>query len=111
MLAHELRNPLAPIRNASEIFRRAATANGTLRRAAEIVDRQVTQLARLIDDLLDVSRITQGKVQMRRQRVGLHALLAQAVETAAPWVDAKRQRLRVTFPHRPIALDADPARL
>jgi len=111
MLAHELRNPLAPIRNASEIFRRAGTGNPTLRRAGEIVDRQVTQLARLIDDLLDVSRITQGKVQMRRQRVGLQALLAQSVETAAPWVDAKRQRLQVTMPGRPVTLNADPARL
>jgi len=111
MLAHELRNPLAPIRNASEIFRRAGANNPSLRRAGEIVDRQVTQLARLIDDLLDVSRITQGKVQMRRQRVGLQALLAQAVETAAPWVDAKRQRLRVTIPRGPVVLNADPARL
>jgi CheY-like chemotaxis protein/nitrogen-specific signal transduction histidine kinase len=111
MLAHELRNPLAPIRNASEIFRRAGTNNPTLRRAGEIVDRQVTQLARLIDDLLDVSRITQGKVQMRRQRVGLQALLAQSVETAAPWVDAKRQRLHVTMPSLPVTLNADPARL
>ena len=100
MLAHELRNPLAPIRNASEIFRRAGAGNAMLRRAGEIVDRQVTQLARLIDDLLDVSRITQGKVQLRRQRIGLQTLIAQAVETATPWVDAKRQKLQVTVPRR-----------
>jgi signal transduction histidine kinase len=111
MLAHELRNPLAPIRNASEIFRRAGAGNATLRRAAEIVDRQVTQLARLIDDLLDVSRITQGKVQLRRQRISLQTLISQAVETATPWIEAKHQQLQVTVPELPIYLTADPARL
>jgi len=111
MLAHELRNPLAPIRNASEIFRRANNGNPTLRMAGEIVDRQVTQLARLVDDLLDVSRITQGKVQLKRQRVHLQSIISQAVETAMPMIDAKRQLLFVRMPREPILLDADPARL
>jgi len=111
MLAHELRNPLAPIRNASEIFRRAEGGNATLRLAGEIVDRQVTQLARLVDDLLDVSRITQGKVQLKRQRFSLQGLMSQAIETAMPMVEAKRQELSIRLPHEPIHLDADPARL
>ena len=111
MLAHELRNPLAPIRNASEIFRRADGGNPTLRLAAEIVDRQVTQLARLVDDLLDVSRITQGKVKLRRARVHLQTLMTQAMETALPIIDAKHQRLFVRVPSEPIYLEADPARL
>ena len=111
MLAHELRNPLAPIRNASEIFRRAGGANATLRLAAEIVDRQVTQLARLVDDLLDVSRITQGKVKLRRTRVHLQTLVTQAVETSLPMIDSKHQQLFVRVPGEPIYLDADPARL
>jgi signal transduction histidine kinase len=111
MLAHELRNPLAPIRNASEIFRRAESGNATLRLAGEIVDRQVTQLARLVDDLLDVSRITQGKVQLKRRHLGLQALMAQAIETAMPMIEAKHQELAIHLPRAPIHLDADPARL
>jgi signal transduction histidine kinase len=111
MLAHELRNPLAPIRNASEIFRRADGGNATLRLAGEIVDRQVTQLARLVDDLLDVSRITQGKVQLKRQRVGLQALMTQAIETAMPMIESKHQELSIRLSREAIHLDADPARL
>ena len=111
MLAHELRNPLAPIRNASEIFRRTGGGNATLRLAGEIVDRQVTQLARLVDDLLDVSRITQGKVQLKRQRVSLQALMRQAIETAMPMIESKHQELSIRLPRETIHLDADPARL
>jgi signal transduction histidine kinase len=111
MLAHELRNPLAPIRNASEIFRRANTGNATLRLAGEIVDRQVKQLARLVDDLLDVSRITQGKVQLKRQRVQLQALMSQAIETAMPMIEAKHQDIGIRLPRAAIHLDADAARL
>ena len=111
MLAHELRNPLAPIRNASEIFRRADGGNATLRLAGEIVDRQVKQLARLVDDLLDVSRITQGKVQLKRQRVQLQALMSQAIETAMPMIEAKHQEIAIRLPREAIHLDADPARL
>jgi CheY-like chemotaxis protein/nitrogen-specific signal transduction histidine kinase len=111
MLAHELRNPLAPIRNATAVFRHADKGNPTLRLAGEIVDRQVAQLARLVDDLLDVSRITQGKVQLKQQVVQLQALITHAVETAMPIIEAKHQRLSVRLPNQPLKLEADPARL
>jgi signal transduction histidine kinase len=111
MLAHELRNPLAPIRNASEIFRRAAPHDGPLSRAADIVSRQVGLLARLVDDLLDVSRITQGKVQLKPQRYDLRTSIMQAVETAGPLLQRKRQKLGVHLSSKTLTVDADPARM
>jgi signal transduction histidine kinase len=111
MLAHELRNPLAPIRNASEIFRHVARQDPMLGRAADIVSRQVKLLSRLVDDLLDVSRITQGKVQLKRQRYDLRTSIGQAVETAGPLMHDKRQKLVVRLPRTPLVVDADPARM
>ena len=111
MLAHELRNPLAPIRNASEIFRAASRNEGTLGRAADIVGRQVNLLARLVDDLLDVSRITQGKIQLKRQRYDLRTSITQAVETAAPLLQGKQQKLGLHVAATPLLIDADPARI
>jgi signal transduction histidine kinase len=111
MLAHELRNPLAPIRNASEIFRLAARQDPMLGRAADVVARQVDLLARLVDDLLDVSRITQGKVQLRRTRYDLRTSIDQAVETVHAGACAKRQRLAVRLPSGPLVVDADSTRL
>jgi signal transduction histidine kinase len=111
MLAHELRNPLAPIRNAAAIVHNSVPERSIAARATEIMERQVTQLARLVDDLLDVSRITQGKIQLRRERVSLQALVAQAVETIAPMIDSKRHTLAITVPSEPLWLQADPARI
>jgi signal transduction histidine kinase len=111
MLAHELRNPLAPIRNASQIFRLAARSDATLERAADIVGRQVALLARLVDDLLDVSRISQGKVQLRRQRFDLRESISQAVETVHSLVSERRQSLRLRLPATPLMVEADPARI
>jgi signal transduction histidine kinase/CheY-like chemotaxis protein len=111
MLAHELRNPLAPIRNATAILHNVAPARSVAARATEIMERQVTQLARLVDDLLDVSRITQGKIQLKRERVTLQSLVEQAVETIAPLIDSKGQTLAVHMPSVPLWLEADPARI
>jgi signal transduction histidine kinase len=111
MLAHELRNPLAPIGNASEIFRHAGRHDPVLSRAADIVSRQVALLSRLVDDLLDVSRITQGKVQLRRTAFDLRTSITQAVETAGPLLQRKRQRLTLRQPSQPLIVDADAARM
>ena len=85
-LAHELRNPLVPIRNAVEIMRHQIARDPTVHRACDLLDRQVQHLVRLIDDLLDVSRISRGKLQLRRERTALSAVLDQALEIARPLV-------------------------
>jgi signal transduction histidine kinase len=109
-LAHELRNPLAPIRNALEIIRLAGGVPAVERNRA-LIERQVGQLVRLVDDLLDVSRVVRGKVTLRRERVDLAAVAAQAVETAQPLIDAQRHALAVALPAEPVPVDADPLRL
>jgi signal transduction histidine kinase len=111
MLAHELRNPLAPIRNGLEILRMADGDLPVARRTHGMMARQVDHLSRLVDDLLDVSRITRGKVELRPEPVDLGALLARAAEAARPLVDARRHRLIVTQPGRPVVVSADPTRL
>ncbi|HWP65989.1 MAG TPA: MASE1 domain-containing protein [Candidatus Limnocylindria bacterium] len=108
MLAHELRGPLAPISNALQVLR-ASPANAD--RALAIAERQMRQLVRLVDDLLDVSRITRGKITLVRERVALHEAVSRALETTRAPIDAARQRLAVSLPAEPIWLDADPARL
>jgi signal transduction histidine kinase len=111
MLAHELRNPLAPVRNGLHVLRLRAAADPEVDRLAEMLTRQVGQIVRLVDDLLDVSRITRGTVPLRRERVDLAAVVDQAVEAARPLLDARRHRLTVTAAPEPIHVDADPARL
>ncbi|MEA2691566.1 MAG: hypothetical protein QOJ16_953 [Acidobacteriota bacterium] len=111
ILAHELRNPLAPIRNAVEVMRGAGLPDPALRQAREIVDRQVRQLARLVDDLLDVSRIRRGIMELRREWVDLSAVLAGAVEASRPLIERRGHRLLVTAPPGPLWLEADPVRL
>jgi two-component system CheB/CheR fusion protein len=111
ILAHELRNPLAPIRNAVQILRMKETADPDLRWAHDIIDRQTRQLTRLVDDLLDVSRITQGKIELRRERIELAALLERAVETSRPALEAAGHQLAVIFPEEPLAVMADLARM
>ena len=110
-LAHELRNPLAPIRNAVEILRLKAPADSELRWARDIIDRQAQQLTRLVDDLLDVSRITRGRIELRLERIELAALLERAVETSRPAIEAGRHQLTVTFPEEPLKLEADLTRI
>jgi PAS domain S-box-containing protein len=111
MLAHELRQPLAPIRNAVEVLQLAAGDAGTVRSASEILERQVRQMTRLVDDLLDMSRITQGKIELRKDRVELAPILEQAVEAVRDLYQAMKHELTVTLPRQPVHLQADPARL
>jgi two-component system, sensor histidine kinase len=109
MLAHELRNPLAPIRNAVEILRLTEDP-ATVARARELIDRQATHITRLVDDLLEVSRITQGKVVLRRKTVSLAALVETAVEAIRPTVEQNGQRLEVRLPED-TWLEADAVRM
>jgi signal transduction histidine kinase len=111
MLAHELRNPLAPIRNGLGILRMAGDDRAVAQRTHDMMSRQVDHLGRLVDDLLDVSRITRGKVELRMEAVDLNAVLARAAEAARPLIDARRHRLIVTQPGRPVRVSADPTRL
>ena len=111
MLSHELRNPLAPIRNAVEVIRRLAPPDPKLTMARDVVDRQVSLLARLVEELLDVSRISQGKIALKKEPVELSRILSHSVETARPLIDARAQTLTVSVPPAPVWLSADFARL
>ena len=114
-LAHELRNPLAPIRNAVQILRMQGPAapglHSDLQWSREVIDRQVQQLTHLVDDLLDVSRITRGKIELRKERIELAAILERALETSRPAVEAAHHRLTVTFPTGPVWVAADLTRM
>ena len=110
VLAHELRNPLAPIRSSLEILRRVPEGPAA-QRARAIAERQVGHMVRLIDDLLDVSRISRGKIVLQRQRVALAEVLEAAVETSRPLIDARGHRLDVQLPPRDLVLEVDPARV
>ncbi len=111
VLAHELRNPLAPVRNAVEVMRLRDVDDPNLRWARDIIDRQVQQMTRLVDDLLDVSRITRGKVKLQKEPVDLAAVVARAVEISRPLIDARRHELTVTLPPEPVRVEADATRL
>jgi PAS domain S-box-containing protein len=110
-LAHELRNPLAPIRNAIQIMSLRPLEDPHLRWAHAVVERQVRQMARLVDDLLDVSRISRGKVELRREKVDLATLVNRAVETTRPVIDEHRHQLTVVLPVEQVWLYVDPTRL
>jgi len=111
MLAHELRNPLAPIRNANEVLRQRAGDPARVRWAQGVIDRQLTHLVRLVDDLLDVSRLTQGKIRLEVEEIELSDVLAQAVEAVRPLMDQLRHELDVRVPAQPVRLVGDKARL
>jgi PAS domain S-box-containing protein len=111
MLAHELRNPLAPIRTAAEVLKVCEPVGPGVREAREVIERQVQQLARLVDDLLDVSRITRGKVRLETAAVDLASVVARAVETSRPLVEARRHRLETALPDAPVLVRGDLARL
>jgi PAS domain S-box-containing protein len=110
-LAHELRNPLAPLRNALELMRRVAVGGPEVEQVRAMMERQVAQMVRLIDDLLDVSRISRGKVELRKERVELAAVVRSALEATRLLIEAAGHQLTVTLPPEAIHLDADPARL
>ena len=111
MLAHELRNPLAPLRNAAEILRQAGDDRRVVESIAGVLDRQVTFMVRLVDDLLDVSRIGRGKVELRFDWTDLGTIIRQSAEAVRPLCEAKRQQLTVSLPEQPVRLYADAARL
>lgn len=110
-LAHELRNPLAPICNAVELMQCAQGNATAMEQACDVLKRQLAHLVRLIDDLLEISRITSGKLQLRKERTELAAAVQSAVETTRPLVDAAGHELTVTLPPQPVHLDADATRL
>lgn len=111
MLAHELRNPLAPIRNAVSVLRLRDEREPDVVWAQEVIDRQVTHLVRLVDDLLDVSRITRGKIRLERKCLSIARAIHSAVETSRPLIDASGHELTVDVPSEPLYVDADEARL
>ncbi|MHB8815494.1 MAG: response regulator [Steroidobacteraceae bacterium] len=111
MLAHELRNPLAPIHNAVELMRLRPLDDPQLNWAREVIARQLTSLTRLVDDLLDVSRITRGKINLTRQVVELEGLISRAVETVHPLFDERRHQLTLELPAPGAKVFGDPTRL
>ena len=110
-LAHELRNPLAPLRNALAILKLSGSDTRAAEQAREMMERQLTQMVRLVDDLLDVSRITTGKLSLRKDRVELQAVLRSAIDTVMPFIETRRHVLHVALPQAPIMLVADATRL
>jgi PAS domain S-box-containing protein len=110
-LAHELRNPLAPIRNGLQLIKLAGGQPATIDRARLMMERQLAQMVRLIDDLMEVSRISLGKVKLRKERLSLATVLNNAVETTQPLVSEMGHELTVTIPDEPFIVDADMARL
>jgi signal transduction histidine kinase/ActR/RegA family two-component response regulator len=110
-LAHELRNPLAPIRNGLQVLRLSGKETGVVAEARSMMERQLSQMVRLVDDLLDVSRISRNKLDLKKQRVTLAAVVHSAVETSRPLVEQSRHSLTVALPPDPVYLDADLVRL
>jgi PAS domain S-box-containing protein len=111
MLAHELRNPLAPIRTAAQVMRLLGPVDPAIAKARDVMERQVTHMARLVDDLLDVSRITRGQILLRTEPLDLVALVHAAVEDHRPTFEATGLALAVELPDRPLWLVGDPTRL
>jgi signal transduction histidine kinase len=109
-LAHELRNPLAPIRNSVSLLRLSGAA-GPADQMWEMMDRQVNHMVRLVDDLMEMSRITRGKIDLRKEMVDLAEVLAAAVETSRPLIDAARHELTLTLPPEALLIEADAVRL
>jgi signal transduction histidine kinase len=111
ILAHELRGPLAPVRNSLEIIKRAQGDANLVGQATATMDRQLSQMERLIDDLLDVSRIAENKLELRKQSTSLASVVSRAVETCTPLAHELGHRIDVDLPTEPMELHADPARL
>ncbi len=111
MLAHELRNPLAPLRNALEVLRLKGTDDAEVRWAQDVIERQVQQLTRLVDDLLDVARFNRGKINLQLAPVDLAAVVARAVEISRPLIDAHKHALDVTLPEQAMRVAGDLTRL
>jgi signal transduction histidine kinase/CheY-like chemotaxis protein len=110
-LAHELRNPLAPIRNSLEIFKRAGDDRELLEQVRETIERQIAHMVRLVDDLIDVSRITRGTLELRRERLSLNEVLRQAAEACAPLREREKQTVELGLAESPLYVLADSVRL
>jgi signal transduction histidine kinase/ActR/RegA family two-component response regulator len=111
VLGHELRNPLAPIRNALRIMRHRGPDDPEHAWARDVVEHQLIQLKQLVDDLLEVSRVSSGKVRLDREPVDVATIVAFAVETSRPTIDAHRHRLSIALPPKPVIVEADPNRM
>jgi PAS domain S-box-containing protein len=111
MLAHELRNPLAPIRNAVTIMQLETLNSPVLRNCRDVIDRQLTHVTRLVDDLLDVGRLTTGKIRLRKELVRVADVVTRSVETARPLMTARRHQLHVSQPDENLFVNGDPTRL
>jgi signal transduction histidine kinase/ActR/RegA family two-component response regulator len=111
MLAHELRNPLAPIRNASEVLARTAHGDSRTHSIVGVIRRQVEHMTRLVDDLLDVSRITQGRIELKRETVVLQNVIGQAVESVSPLIRDRRHALQILIDSDPVRVTGDFTRL
>jgi len=111
MLAHELRNPLAPIRNAVEVLQRLEIEEPRLDWGRAVIDRQVGQLTRLVDDLLDVSRLARGQISLQKKPLELTTIVERALETSRPVIEAHRHHLSVALPSEPVCLEGDLTRL
>src|SRR5207237_7072521 len=110
-LAHELRNPLAPICNSLHILRLAGADAAAHQPVVEMMERQVGHMVRLVDDLLEVSRITRGKIELRKENVELAAILDNAIETSRPLIDAAGHQLAISISPEMMTVEADPVRL
>ena len=110
-LAHELRNPLAPIRNAAQVLHMKGAVTSELQWAKDVIDRQILSMTRLIDDLMDVSRISRDKIELRRERLELAEVIRDAVESSRPLIEQLGHKLTVRLPPQPILLIADLTRL
>jgi signal transduction histidine kinase/CheY-like chemotaxis protein len=111
MLAHELRNPLAPIVTSIQLLKHPSLAEDQRRRQIEIVERQAAQMSRLVEDLLDVSRVSRGRIELKREPLDLRSVLREAVEASSSMMHSRRHRLTVLLPEVPLVLDADAVRL
>ncbi len=110
-LAHELRNPLAPIRSGLEIIRRVGEDKAKLEETLDIIERQTNQIVHLVDDLLDISRITQGKIKLRKERIELKTAIKIALETSHGLINEAANELTVSLPDKPIFIEADLTRI
>ncbi len=111
ILAHELRNPLAPIRNALHILRLTAGGNAQATRLNDMIERQVNHMVRLVDDLMEISRITRGKIELRKEQVSLESILRSAMETSRPLIEAAGHQLAFSAHDDSLVVEGDPVRL
>ena len=111
MLGHELRNPLAPIRNAVKIMKQRGSEDPSLCWARDVIDQQIRQMGQLVDDLLEISRVTRGKVRLQKEVVDVATIVAYAVETSRPIIDSHRHRLSIAMPSTPVQVEADAVRM